>query len=1039
MTGLGASEWVPKRRSVVAYFMVLALAAGLLSYFRLGRSEDAPFAARTMVVEAAWPGATADDTLKQVTEPLERKLQETPRLDVLRSATGAGTTTILVDLEGSVPAREVPGIWDRVRKGIGDIRPALPAGVAGPTFNDAYRNAFPVVWAFTGDGFSRRELRDRVEDIRSRLLQVPGVSRIEVVGAQDARIHIELPLRELAALGIDRAALLGALEAQRIAKPAGTVQTGNGTLSVQVSGAVRSEQDIANVNLAVNGRMLRLGDIARVRRAQADPPQPLLRVDGAPAIGLAVAMRDGGDILALGKGLEQAMAEITATLPVGIEPTRVADQATAAGKSIADLTPALWLAIALVLAVSLAGLGPRPGVLIALAIALTLAIVLAVMPLAGIGLQRISLGALVIALGLLAGDAMTTTDAVLGRLAQGDGKAEAAAFASRTWAMPLLAGALVTIAGLLPAGLAAGPAGEYMVSLFAVIAVALLASWVVAVVFVPLVGAVVLEPSDGPGHAFLHRAQDRYRRLLAQAMQARRTNIGLAAALFGLSLLALPLIPRQHFPASERPELLVDLRLPRNASIGAGESVAKRFDALLQGDPDIARWTTWVGRGAGRFYRPLDVQPTSDALAQAVIVAKDTRARNRLHARLEKVLAEQFPSLVTRVSALETGPPVGWPVQYRVSGPDVARLRDIAFRLAQAIAGNRDAVNVNFDWSEPAREVHIRLDRERARALGLGSQALAGVLELLLPGTAVSQVRDGLYVVDGVDAVAGAKPAPGISLEALRNAPVPLANGGTVALSQVVTFDNVQDDPVVWRRNGMSTLTVQADVARGASPESVVAALAPAVDGLTRTLPKPYGIAVGGSAEEGHKALAAVLAALPLAALLMLTVLMLHLRSFRRLALVLAMPPLGLIGVVAALLLSGRPMGFVAVLGILALLGVLARNAALLLGRIDAEAALGKPVWQAAIDAASARLPSMALAAAATALAMLPLAPTMFWGATALAIMGGVLVGTALTAVLLPTLYVTCFGETAGAAEVCRPAKASPSLASAGWNADGHE
>jgi multidrug efflux pump subunit AcrB len=1029
MTGPGVRDWLSKHRSVVAYFMILALVAGLFSAFRLGRSEDPPLAVRTMAVRATWPGATVGDTLRQVTERLERKLQETPRLDVLRSTTGAGVATVLVTLEGSTSAREAPAIWDRVRKSVGDIRHTLPAGVVGPGFDDTLGDTFPIVWAFTGDGFSHRELRDEVEGIRSRLLQVPGVSRIETVGAQDERITVELSMPELAARGIDRAGVLAALQAQSIAGQTGTVEAGSEALSLRVSGTFRSEQDIAHVDLAVDGRTVRLGDIARVRRDYADPPQPLLRVDGAPAIGLAIAMREGGDILVLGRDLERAMTEITATLPVGVERRVVANEATAAANTVAGLTTALWQAIALVLAACFAALGPRPGLMIALAIPLAFAIAVPGMQLAGIDLQRISLGALVVALAFIAGDAVTTADAMHDRLAQGAGKAEAAAYASRTWAGPLLAGALATIAALLPAGLAASPAGEFTASLFAVVAIAVLASWVVAVVFLPLLGAVVpdLPGSGGAGPALLGRVQDWYRRHLTRAMRARWATVGLAAVSLGAAMLALPLIPRQLFPASDRPELLVDLRLPRNASIRAGEGIAGRFDAVLRGDPDVARWSTWVGRGAVRFHPSLDARSVSNAVAQSVIVAKDASARDRLHARLEKELAEQFPGLVARVGPLEIGPRVGWPLQYRVSGPDLARVRDIAFQLAQFIAANRDAVNVNFDWIEPAREVHVRIDREKARALGLGSQALAGTLDALLSGTTVSQVRDGLYLVD---VIASSKAQPRLSLETLADLPIPLANGRRVPLRQLATFDHVQADPTVGRRNRVPTLTVQADVARSARPEGVAAALAPAVEGLAGTLPRPYRIAAGGAAEEGRKALASLVAALPAMALLMLTVLMLHLQSFRRAGLILAVAPLGLIGVVAALLLSSRPLGFVAILGILALFGLLARNAILVLGRIDAEAVRGKPAWQAAVDAGSACLPSMALTALAATLAMIPLATASFWGALAFAIMGGALVGTALTLLLLPTLYVICFGDKEAGVEIVAqpPAVAEASI-----------
>jgi multidrug efflux pump len=1006
MTGFNLSEWALRHRSLVAYLMIVAVAAGLVSYFRLGRNEDPTFVIKTMVVHAAWPGATVQETLKQVTERLERKLQETPQLDFLRSYTSAGATTIFVNLKGSASARDVPDIWYHVRKSIGDIRHTLPAGVVGPGFNDDFGDTFGIIYAFTADGFSHRELRDRVEDVRSKLLRVPDVSKIEVLGAQDEKIFIEFSMQELAALGLDRSALFTALEAQNIVRPAGTVQTGNETLSLRVSGAFQSEQDISSVNFAVGGRMLRLSDIARIRRAYADPPQPLFRVNGEPAIGLAIAMRDGGDILALGRNLKRAMAEITAGLPVGIEPRLVADQAVTVDNAIAEFMTSLWQAVGIILAVSFVALGIRPGLVIALAIPLTLAIVFSVMQLTGIDMQRISLGALIIALALLVDDAMTTTDAMLNRLAQGDSKVEAATFAYRTYAFAMLAGTLVTMAGFVPVGFAASSAGEYTFSLFAVVSIALLVSWLVAVVFAPLLGVIALKAPNSASPTSSGGVLVWYRRLLTLSMRARWATIALTAALFGAAMLAVPLIPNQFFPASDRPELLVDLRLPQNASIHASEGVAERFDAALKDDADVARWSTYVGRGAIRFYLPLDVQLPNDFFAQSVIVAKDVPARERLRTKLERILAEQFSALVGRISALELGPPVGWPVQYRVSGPDLAQVRDIAFQLAQIVATNRDAVNVNFDWIEPAREVRIRVDQDKARLLGLSSQALAGVLNTVMTGTVVSQVRDDIYLVD---VIARATQEQRISLKTLRTLPIPLPNGRTVPLSQLATFEYAHDYPVVWRRDRVPTLTVQADVGRGALPETVVKSLAPAVDGLAKSLPNPYKIVAGGTVEESRKSQASVVAVVPVMALLMLTVLMFQLQSFQRLALVLSVAPLGLIGVVAALLLSGRPLGFVAILGILALFGMITKNAVILIGQIEAERAQGKTVWQAAIDASSSRFRPIMLTAVSTVLGMIPIAPTVFWGPMAFAIMGGLLVGTVLTLVFLPTLYVTWF------------------------------
>src|SRR5215472_10136085 len=1006
MRQLNLSEWALNRRSLIAYFIIIAVAAGIISFLRLGRSEDPSFIIKTMVVKAVWPGATVEDTLHQITERLERTLEETPKLDYLRSYTTAGATTIFVNLKGDTTAKEVPDIWYHVRKSIGDIKHTLPAGTLGPFFNDEFGDTFGIIYGFTADGFTQRELRDYAEDIRSKLLGLPDVSKIEILGAQDEQIFIEFSLAELAALGFDRSVLIAALQAQNIVRPAGVIQTGKESVSVRLSGAFRSEQDIAGVNFAIGGRTIRLNDIARVHRGYADPPQPLFRVNGKPALGLAIAMREGGDILALGNNIKQAMADITGNLPLGIEPVLIADQAVTVKNAIAEFMTSLWQAVAIILFVSFISLGVRPGLVVALAIPLTLAIVFSVMQLTGIDMQRISLGAMIIALALLVDDAMTTVDATLTRLAQGDSKVEAASFAFRSYAFAMLAGTLVTIAGFIPVGFAASSAGEYTFSLFAVVAMALIASWFVAVIFAPILGAAILKPppraqTTEPGWVFRT-----YRRFLTLALRAKWVTIASTIILFVASFLALPLIARQFFPSSDRPELLVDLSLPQNASIYASESLADRFDEILKNDPDVAHWSTYVGRGAIRFYLPLNVQLPNNFFSQAVVVAKDVAARERLHAKLEKVLADDFPSTVSRVYPLELGPPVGWPVQYRVSGPDLSEVREIALKLAQVVASNPQAVNVNFDWMDPAREVRIRINQDEARLLGLSSQALAGVLNTVMTGASITQVRDDIYLVD---VIVRATDEQRVSLATLPTLQVPLPNGRTVPLSQFATFEYEQDYPLIWRRDRVPTLTVQADVTPGTLPETVVDALSPNVNALTKSLPPSYSIAAGGTVEESAKSQASVVAMVPIMLLTMLTILMIELRSFQRLFLVLTVGPLGLIGVVAALLLSGKPLGFVAILGVLALLGIITKNAVILIGQIEAERSQGKDVWRAVVDASGARFRPIMLTAVSTVLGLIPIAPTVFWGPMAFAIMGGLLVATLLTLVFLPTLYLTWF------------------------------
>ncbi|MCO5091047.1 efflux RND transporter permease subunit [Bosea sp. (in: a-proteobacteria)] len=1020
------SEWALKSRSVVIYLMIIAVVAGVFAFVKLGRNEDPAFVIKTMVVSAVWPGASMEDTLTQVTERLERQLEETPGLDMVRSYTKPGVTTIFVNLKGDVPGRQVQDTWYRVRNLIADMRHTLPAGTLGPFFNDRFGDTYGIIYGFTADGFSTRELRDHVETIRSRLLLVPDVSKIEIIGAQDERIFIEFSVRELANLGLDRAALLAALQAQNVVRPAGTVQTQAETFSVRVSGAFQSEADLLGINFPVGDRMVRLADIATIRRGQADPPTPMFRTNGQDAIGLGIAMREGGDILALGANIKKAMGEITAGLPLGIEPHLVADQAVTVSYAIDDFMSSLWQAVGIILVVSFISLGVRPGLVVALAIPLTLAIVFACMLVAGIDMQRISLGALIIALALLVDDAMTTTDAMVTRLAAGEPKLKAATFAFDKYATAMLAGTLVTIAGFVPIGFAASSAGEYTFSLFAVVTIALVVSWFVAVLFAPVLGVAMLKAPDAAAQgAEPGRVERGFRSMLSGAIKLRWITIAVTLALFAASIMALPLVPRQFFPASDRPELLVDLSLPQNASIYASEGLVDRFEAALKGDPDIERWSTYIGRGAIRFYLPLDARLPNDFFSQAVIVAKDVPARERVQKKLETLLATEFPNVIGRVSPLELGPPVGWPVQYRVSGPDIAEVRTIAMKLAQVVATNPNTRQINFDWIEPSRQLRLRVDQDEARRLGLSSAAVAAIVNTVLSGTVVTQVRDSIYLVD---VVVRAQDAERVSLDTLRSMQVALPSGRSVPVSQFVSFDYGLDTPLIWRRDRVPNLTVAADVTPGTLPETVVTALQPAVDAFRATLPADYDVAVGGSVEESAKSQASVIAVVPVMLLIMFTVLMAQLKSFRLFAIVLSIAPLGLIGVVGALLISGKPLGFVALLGILALIGIITKNAVILVGQIEDERAAGKSVAQAAIDAAGTRFRPIMLTAVSTVLGMIPIAPTVFWGPMAFAIMGGLLVATVLTLVLLPVLYVTVFGAATPAGEAQRTADAGASL-----------
>ena len=1006
MTRLNLSAWAIAHRSMIYYLMLVLVVIGIASYMRLGRNEDPTFTIKTMVVQAQWPGATLEDTLLQVTERLERKLQETPHLDYLKSYTKAGQSTIFVYLKGSTGPKAVSDAWYQVRKKAHDIELTLPKGVIGPVADDEFSDTYGIVYGFTADGFTSRELRDYVEDVRSRLLQVPDVSKVNLIGDQPERIYIQFSPAKLAGYGLTPSTLMAALQAQNVVVPSGVITTDAETIKVRVSGALMSEKDILAVNFAVGDRIIPLAEIAQVRREAADPPEPIFRINGKPGLGLSISMRDGGDVLALGRNIQQTMQELKADLPIGIEPIMVANQPETVSHAINEFMEALWEAIAIVLAVSMVSLGLRAGAIVIVSIPLVLAVVFAAMQALGIDLQRISLGALIIALGLLVDDAMITIESMVSRLERGDDKKQAAIFAYASTAYPRLTGTLVTIAGFVPVGFARSDAGEYTFSLFAVVALALLASWVVSGLFAPVVGLALLRPPKHPHGETLGAPMRLFRRCLLAAMRAKWITILVTLAMFAAALAGTRFVPEQFFPASDRPELLVDLKLQDNASILATRDVAEAFDKLVAADPDVERFSTYVGQGAIRFYLPLDVALPNDFFAQSVVVTKGLKQREQVRARLEQALATDFPQVVARVYPLELGPPVGWPVKYRVSGPDLSRVRAIGLQAADLLGATAGVRNINFDWVDPARVIRIRVDQDQARQLGLSSQDVALALDAVVSGTTVTQVRDSIYLID---VVARAEQVQRTSLELLRSLQIPLPGGRVVPLRQIASFEYTQEYPIVWRRDRVPTLTVQADVVPGLLPATAVQAIQPGMDKLAATLPNGYHIAAGGSVEESGKAKASVMAVVPAMVLLVLTILMFQLQSFQRVLVVLSVAPLGLIGVVAALLLAHAPLGFVAILGVLALGGMIARNSVILIDQVEKEKTAGQHPWDAVVAAAINRTRPILLTASATTLAMIPIAPTVFWGPMAFAIIGGLTVATVLTLIFLPALYVAWF------------------------------
>jgi multidrug efflux pump subunit AcrB len=1003
--GPNLSEWALKTRQLTIYMMLVGLIAGVFAFINLGRDEDPSFTIKTMLVTAVWPGATMEETQNQLTDRLERRLQETTGLDAVRSITRPGIVTIYVDLQGAFPPERVPEVWQEVRNSVGDIRHTLPQGVLGPFFNDNFGDVYGIIYAFTADGYSDRELRDQVDIVRSSLLaEVDGISKIDWLGVQEEQVLIEFQPDRVAAMGLDYGQIFNAIAAQNAVRPSGVINSGTENLALRVSGSFTSEADVLETTLVAGGRTIRLGDIATVRRANVDPPQPLLRVNGERAIALAISMAEGGDILELGDNVTRAMARATANLPIGIEPLLINDQPAVVDLAIGDFTASLWQAVGIILVVSFLMLGVRPGAVVAIAIPLTLSVVFLIMQTMQIDLQRVSLGALIIALALLVDDAMTTVDAMLRRLAKGDTIVQAAGLAYKTLAAPMLIGTLITIAGFVPIGFAESQGGEYTISLFQVVAIALITSWLAAVLFTPILGSVILKPpADGAEEPQPGRILLTYQRLLRTAIRFRWITFAITAGLFALAVLGMQRLDQQFFPASDRNELIVDFQLSRSSSIFASEAAVERIEQWIEGSGDAQFYTSYVGRNVIRFYLPLSIRPPSDNASQIVIMANDFEARNRLQDGLTAFLTEEFPEAVSRVSPLELGPPIGWPLQYRVTGPDPEVLRSEALKLAGIVATYPNTRQIHFDWIEPARQLRIEVDQAQARRLGLTSSQLSAVLQAAVSGSTVTQMRDDIYLVN---VVARAADGSRVSLDTLATLQVPVAGGRTVALSQFATFSFDQEQPFLWRRDRLPTLTVLADVVNGDTPEAAVAALEPLVAEMNAALPVGYAIEVGGTVETSAESSESVFAVVPLMLFLMVTLLMVQLKNFKDTATVVILLPLGLIGVVAALLLFNRPLGFVAILGILALIGMIAKNAVILITQINDDRAAGRSVEDAAVSAATNRLRPLLLTALSTVLGMLPIAPTLFWGPMAFAIMGGLMVATLLTLVLLPTIYV---------------------------------
>ena len=1000
------SEWALKHQSFVWYLMFVAVLAGIFSYMNLGRAEDPSFAIKTMVIQTRWPGATVDETMLQVTDRIEKKLEELDSLDYVQSYTRPGESTVFVFLKDTTEAKAIPQIWYQVRKKIDDIRGDFPQGIQGPGFDDEFGDVYGTIYAFTGDGFTMRQLRDYVEHVRTGIRDVPNRGKVMTIGEQDETFYLNFSTRKLAALGLDQQQVLQSLQAQNAVTPAGVIEAGPERMSVRTSGQFHTTEDLEAVNLRVNDRFYRLADIAEITRGYVDPASPMFHYNGKPAIGLAIAMNDGGNIQAFGQELQQRIDDLTAELPLGVDVHMVSDQAQVVEVAVGGFTSALFEAVIIVLGVSFISLGLRAGLVVAISIPLVLALVFVFMEFTGIAMQRVSLGALIIALGLLVDDAMITVEVMITRLEMGESKEQAATFAYHSTAFPMLTGTLVTVAGFVPIGLNNSSAGEYTFTLFAVIAVAMLVSWVVAVLFAPVLGVHILSAKVKPKPEKPGRLAHAFDTGLLWCMRHRWLTIGATVLMFVLSVFGLGLVQNQFFPSSDRPEILVDLNLPQNASIAETLKVTQRFEDTLKGDPDIVRWSSYIGEGAIRFYLPLDQQLQNPFFAQLVIVSTGLESRDALMARLEKRLRDDFVGVGTFVHTLELGPPVGQPLQYRVSGPNIDQVRKHAIDLATVLDANPNVGEINFNWNEPGKVLRIDIAQDKARQYGLSSEDVARVMNSIVSGAAVSQVKDDIYLINIVGRAVGTERD---SPETLLNLQITTPSGTSIPLLAFASVRYELEQPLIWSRDRIPTLTLKASVRGSMQPTDLVADLKPAIDKFAAELPRGYTLQTGGTVEQSAKAQGPIAHVVPLMLFLMATFLMIQLQSVQKMFLVASVAPLGLIGVVLALVPTGTPMGFVAILGILALVGIIIRNSVILVTQIDQFERDGYDPWHAVVQATEHRRRPILLTAAAASLGMIPIAREVFWGPMAYAMIGGIISATLLTLLFLPALYVAWY------------------------------
>jgi multidrug efflux pump len=1018
--GFNLSKWALDHPELTRYLMIVLMLLGAAAFFQLGQDEDPPFTFRAMVVRTYWPGATAQQVAEQVTDKIERTLQEVPYADIIRSYSKPGESQVIFQIKDSSRAAEVANVWYTVRKKIGDMKITLPGGVQGPFFNDDFGDVYGVIYALESDGFNDAELKGFADDVRQQLLRVPDVAKVELFGVQDEKLYIELSQKRLSQLGLDINQVLQQLGQQNAVESAGAVQTPLDVVQVRVGGQFEAVEQLSAMPIrGSSGNQLRLGDIATIQRGYIDPPVVKVRHQGKEVIALGVSMAKGGDIIGLGKSLKTAFNRIEDGLPAGIKLVQIQDQPRSVASSVNEFVRTLIEAVVIVLAVSFISLGlhkrpgagvalwrrwyvdMRPGLVVGITIPLVLAVTFLAMDYLGIGLHKISLGSLIIALGLLVDDAIIAVEMMVRKMEEGYDKVRAATFAYEITAMPMLTGTLITAAGFLPIGLARSTVGEYTYAIFAVTVIALVLSWLVSVYFVPYLGTLLLKTKphaehDKPHELFDSPFYNRFRRTVDWCVEHRWLTIGATVLSFVLGIAGMGVVQQQFFPDSSRPEIMIDIWFPEGTSFAANEATARRVDSV----------STWVGSGVPRFYLPLDQVFPQTNVSQFIVLPRDLKVRETLRVKLPALLATEFPEVRGRVKLLPNGPPVPYPVQFRVVGPEPLALRLRADEVTAVMRASPNTRGVNDNWNESVKVLRLEVDQSKARALGVTSQSIAQAARTLLAGSTVGQFREGDKLID---IVLRQPQEERNAITDIGNAYLPTASGKSIPLTQIAKPVFTWEPGVMWRENRDYAITVQSDIIEGLQGATVTNELLPKLRALEAKWPAGYKIQVAGAVEESAKGSSSIAAGIPIMLFITFTLLMLQLHSFSRAMLVFITGPLGIAGVAGALLLLGRPFGFVALLGVIALMGMIQRNSVILIDQIEQDRERGVPAWDAIVESAVRRLRPIVLTAAAAVLAMIPLSRSVFWGPMAVAIMGGLVVATVLTLLALPAMYAAWF------------------------------